>query len=1281
MSSDKPSPPKVTIHCAEITQDDWVQVVGYTETAKLSRLTEIELTLVTPSFAVMQARLLGSHIEICIETPHMDLLLNRASDFSGIEVEESRHGQSVNCRSVFGTVTEVVETTVNPSDKSALGYYGDPDVAPQHDVLFLYRLSVRPRLSALGQRSRLRVLTDISVPDIIESVLKGGGFLSEKDYKFCLSQSYPKRRFTIQYNETDLAFISRLAEHWGIGFFFEHHNGCDVVVFTDGDQRWEGGQVPVLPFTSTGEKLGLVDLSVRHAQVPGHYILRDYNPEHPTVDWTRSGSLSNGDDGEIIEYCSNFDSMEEGTLLLRARLDALSASRTAFSGQVAEAILEVGTTVQITGHPAFDRKMLSLISVELEWKSPAFSGDAPAEFTQRFEAVVTGLNVRPERRTPTPRIDGVVLGMIEEEKDQEYAELDKDGGYRVRLVVDDPETNPQPYAGVRMMQPHAGQGYGFHFPQRPGTEVALSFIDGNPDRPVINGTIPNPLNSSPVQSTTAKSNVIRTGGGNEINFQDSKGNERIKLTSPHGNSLIQIGSPNFPNSGITLDTLGASAERAGVGKSLLTPVLDTTTQLNKSLGRKQTLTSTTDEFAHDWKSLLDTPARVGDAFETVNAVARQMVDIQENIRGTGKARIEQLEIRISQLDYERKNLSGKLTSYEILRQNAWKKYALEPAGFVTEKIKELYDDYFKKEANFREAVFYYWDAQSTTSSEVSRQETQEFLNIATEARKELYDAIKNDRRYVDLLAALDKENEYGYNSKKSSISKNSESHLTVSQQLINVTHKENLTKIEKELEEAQYNINTGNVLSLDFARRKRETVIGVAASVGEILQTMTMLEALADQRGANVRWNIAPGPRYAPGLLALATGIPPLLEETPLLGAPEGGETQSYLSDATKNLILHEFNSRNFVQGWNTAQTEVSSEHALTLSSELRMLQSAKIIAINAWCKETEYLDPAKGLWEKFKSKMKMEGKAAKVLKMAGSVASAPNFLLGFLASPITSAVSALGGITDLFRKNVIPETPGSPGGTLLMRGENRALLISDRHIEIGAPVVDITSGTTRSFADNDHLMMAGRKARAEYWTIKDANAVFQMAANGNVMMWANNKIELSHAPTKLNVRLKDSKKPTDSNELDLLAEILTNDTDNNKMKIDDSGIAFKFNRRSNFQFESLGVNFSCGSNNGFNFVARTTKASISEDGIIFKAAEGGKIKFSVGKNSISIDNNGIKINGQELRIGSTSSLTLKAAANVAIKGMQVDVQGSAKTDIGSAGAPTIIKGATIMLG
>jgi len=95
-----------------------------------------------------------------------------------------------------------------------------------------------------------------------------------------------------------------------------------------------------------------------------------------------------------------------------------------------------------------------------------------------------------------------------------------------------------------MTQPYAGAEYGMHFPLHKGTEVLLTFIDGDPDRPIIAGSVPNPENSSPVTANNQTQSMIRTGGGNEIKIEDADGSHLIKLSTPHKNTMFRIGAPN-----------------------------------------------------------------------------------------------------------------------------------------------------------------------------------------------------------------------------------------------------------------------------------------------------------------------------------------------------------------------------------------------------------------------------------------------------------------------------------------------------------------------------------------------------------------------------------------------------------------------------------------------------------------------------------------------------------------------------------------------------------------
>jgi len=145
--------------------------------------------------------------------------------------------------------------------------------------------------------------------------------------------------------------------------------------------------------------------------------------------------------------------------------------------------------------------------------------------------------------------------VVETAQAGEYSEVDEEGRYRVRFAFDRSDAeHGKASRPIRMAQPHAGAGYGFHFPLRDGVEVLITCVEGDPDRPIISGAIPNPTTPSTVAEKNATRNVIRTGGGTEINIDDTAGSERMKISVPFANTVLQLGAPNAPTPGVFIGT-------------------------------------------------------------------------------------------------------------------------------------------------------------------------------------------------------------------------------------------------------------------------------------------------------------------------------------------------------------------------------------------------------------------------------------------------------------------------------------------------------------------------------------------------------------------------------------------------------------------------------------------------------------------------------------------------------------------------------------------------------
>ena len=406
-----------------------------------------------------------------------------------------------------------------------------------------YTLTVVPRMWLASMIETLEIYMGQSVPDIVQQKLELLDLSVDTDFEMRLSADYPPREFVVQYKENDLDFIKRLCEHWGIAFFFEHRGGRDVVVFSDENTAFTEISSGAMPYAPKGEKRGLTRLSSTRQIVPKHFVQRDYNYRNPSVDLTGDAELDGGFAGGVIEYGGHFKSDAEAKRFAEMRAQERRVDRIRFSGSSAAPDAHPGVMIDVLDHPTGDQHLIVCEVTHALQQTAMMGGAAEREaYRADFRAIDKDVVYRPPRITPKPRVQGMLTGIVDAASKGKYAELDDDGRYRIKFMFDtsgpDEGKASRP---LRMMQPHSGSGYGMHFPLRPGVEVLLTFVDGDPDRPIIAGTVPNPQTGSPVVADNAKRNVIRTGGGNEINIDDDEGNERIKLTTPNSDTTFSAG--------------------------------------------------------------------------------------------------------------------------------------------------------------------------------------------------------------------------------------------------------------------------------------------------------------------------------------------------------------------------------------------------------------------------------------------------------------------------------------------------------------------------------------------------------------------------------------------------------------------------------------------------------------------------------------------------------------------------------------------------------------------
>lgn len=428
-----------------------------------------------------------------------------------------------------------------------------------------YRAVLVPRLWRLSLSFQSRVFQHLSVPEIVRKVLEGAG-LGRDDFRFALEASYPPREYCTQYKETDLAFVSRLLEHEGIQFFFEHEGQREVLVMTD--RRDENPAIGEEEAVSYRHTTGLVpahaetvhEFVFREQMVSGRVILKDYNYETPEADVRGESQLNDAMPGVHYEYGPHATNRDEAGRLARVRNEEIDSRRRVGSGEGTSVRLRAGHRFTLEDHYRLDLNQPYLVTEVTHHGSQRGvvgmqAGEDPAmPYRNSFACIPAAVPYRPPRLTPQPRLPGIMTAKVQSIGGG-YASLDDAGRYHIKLPFDLADAaGTKASKPVRLAQPYTGAGdAGFHLPSHPGTEMVFACVDGDVDRPLAIGAAPNPDTPSPVTSANPSQFVLRTTSENEFQIEDEHGRERVMLWSPYGRTRLALGHDG-KNRGASLQT-------------------------------------------------------------------------------------------------------------------------------------------------------------------------------------------------------------------------------------------------------------------------------------------------------------------------------------------------------------------------------------------------------------------------------------------------------------------------------------------------------------------------------------------------------------------------------------------------------------------------------------------------------------------------------------------------------------------------------------------------------
>ncbi|MFP1870748.1 type VI secretion system Vgr family protein [Lonsdalea quercina] len=422
-----------------------------------------------------------------------------------------------------------------------------------------YALTLRPRLALLDRSQQNAIYQDMSVPQIVEKILRERHNLRGQDFLFSLAKEYPRREQVMQYGEDDLHFITRLLGEVGIWFRFttDTRLNIDVVEFCDGQQGYEKGlTLPSIP--PSGQHSEGVDsvwgMESHHNVVQKQVSTRDYNYRQATEDMNTQVDATRGDSttyGDAYHYADNYltpgsaydrnPAPESGAFYARIRHERYLNGQTQTHAITSCPTLSPGMLLNVTG----GYEVAEVFAQGVVITAMHSHARRDRDFEVHFDGIPDSPDFcfRPEPGS-RPVMAGTLPARVTSTTENDtYGHIDKDGRYRVNMLFDrDNWETGFESLWVRQSRPYAGDTYGLHLPLLAGTEVAIGFEDGNPDRPYISGVLHDSAHGDHVTIQNYKRNVLRTPANNKIRLDDNRGQEHIKVSTEYGGkSQLNLG--------------------------------------------------------------------------------------------------------------------------------------------------------------------------------------------------------------------------------------------------------------------------------------------------------------------------------------------------------------------------------------------------------------------------------------------------------------------------------------------------------------------------------------------------------------------------------------------------------------------------------------------------------------------------------------------------------------------------------------------------------------------
>ena len=432
-----------------------------------------------------------------------------------------------------------------------------------------YVAEVVPWTWFMTQTRDCRIFQDKTVPQIIREICRDFSMAVLDDSE--IKASHDKWEYCVQYRETDFDFVSRLMEQEGIYSWFKHEKGKHTLMLGDVASGYkpapESGATFRDNFSGGASSDNLLDWQRVFEFRPARWAHADYNYLTPSASMVGSAAgraaVPLTDQFEVFDYPGDFDNRTQGDNDARLRMEEISTGTDVVHGRSINASWGPGLKFTVQQHHVNDEEGNSYVlcstshkaNIAGEYETGDSSGDM--QYSNSFTAIPAAKVYRPERVTPRPLVHGpqtaVVVG-----PPGETIPVDSTGRVKVSFFWDRrSQKDDTSSCWIRVSQNSAGAGWGGMFHPHAGDEVIVSFIEGDPDRPIITGRVYNGDNTTALDPLAKKTqSTLHDYGGNSIVMEGEDGNQRIKLVTPHHDTFLKIGSPNDATDGFSASTNG-----------------------------------------------------------------------------------------------------------------------------------------------------------------------------------------------------------------------------------------------------------------------------------------------------------------------------------------------------------------------------------------------------------------------------------------------------------------------------------------------------------------------------------------------------------------------------------------------------------------------------------------------------------------------------------------------------------------------------------------------------